>query len=95
MEFDWILPLFEISTAQRVLSFAIGCFIRSLITIGKLLFVRFELAVWYGLGNLNEIFFNWTVRGRGGVTIGCCCCCWDERIGLRTGLVSKKKIRII
>jgi hypothetical protein len=34
------LPLLEISTAQRVLSFAIGCFIRSLITIGKALFVR-------------------------------------------------------
>jgi hypothetical protein len=40
MNVFFALPLFEISTAQRVLSFAMGCFIRSLITIGKVLFVR-------------------------------------------------------
>ncbi len=43
--FSRILPLLEIRTAQRVLSFAIGCFIRSLITIGKLLFEKFAFAV--------------------------------------------------
>jgi hypothetical protein len=42
----------EISTAQRVLSFAIGCFIRSLTTRGGLFDVR------DGFGYLNKIFFN-------------------------------------
>jgi hypothetical protein len=46
------LPFVEISTAQRVLSFAIGCFIRSLTTIGVLFDVR------EGFGYLNKIFFN-------------------------------------
>jgi len=46
------LPFVEISTAQRVLSFAMGCFIRSLTTIGVLVDVR------EGFGYLNKIFFN-------------------------------------
>jgi hypothetical protein len=50
------LPFVEISTAQRVLSLAIGCFIRSLTGFG--VFVD----VGEGFGYLNKIFFNWTIR---------------------------------
>ncbi len=71
------LPLVEISTAQRVLSFAIGCFIRSLTTRGGLFDVR------DGFGYLNKIFFNWTERDRD----------WGGKRTdlLRAGLESKKR----
>ena len=52
-----VLPLVEMSTAQRVLSLAMGCFMRSLMTMGKLLFARAAEA-GNGLGYLKAMFFS-------------------------------------